>query len=82
MEATLKPSYLLTALILILPLYAISCSKPVLNETTPEERLLEARTDIEKGRYEKANETLLELRYVTAGTRIGGETQFLLGETR
>lgn len=81
MEATLKPSYLLTVLILILPLYAASCSKPVLKETTPEEKLLEARKDIQKKRYEKANETLEELRYATAGTRIGGEVQFLLGET-
>ena len=81
MEATLKPDYILTALILILSLYAVSCSKPVLKETTPEEKLVEARTDIKKRRYEKANETLEELRFATAGTRIGGEVQFLLGET-
>jgi outer membrane protein assembly factor BamD len=81
LEATLKPSYFLTTLILILPLCTASCSKPVLKETSPEEKLVEARMDVEKGRWEKANENLEELRYATAGTRIGGEVQFLLGET-
>ena len=42
---------------------------------------MEARRDFDKRHYEKANETLEGLRYVTAGTRLGGEVLFLLGET-
>lgn len=59
----------------------ISCSKPALQEETPEERLREARIDYEKHRYEKAYETLEGLRLLTAGTRLGGEVLFLMGET-
>jgi len=36
---------------------------------------------MDKKRNEKAYETLEELKIVTAGTRLGGEVQFLLGET-
>lgn len=54
---------------------------PAIKETTPEEKLIEVRKDIDKRRFVKANETLEELRYVTTGTRLGGEVQFLLGKT-
>ena len=39
-----------------------------------------AREDMEKKRYEKAYESLQEARLVTAGTRLGGEVQFLLAQ--
>lgn len=68
-------------MILALSFITISCSAPVFKESTPEERLREVRTDMDKRRYEKASETLEELRFATAGTRLGGEVQFLLGET-
>lgn len=58
----------------------ISCSKPVVDDTPPEERIRNARIDMEKKRNEKAYASLEELRLVTAGTRLGGEVQFLLGE--
>ena len=70
----------LAILILTLSFIGISCSAPIRNEAPPEERIREARKDIDKKRYEKAYETLEELRFVTAGTRLGGEVQFLLGE--
>jgi outer membrane protein assembly factor BamD len=79
-EATLKPIHFQTALILALSLITISCSAPILNEASPEERIVDARNDLEKHHYEKAYENLEELRFVTAGTRLGGEVQFLLGE--
>lgn len=53
----------------------------MLKESLPEQKLVEARKDIKKHRYEKATETLMELRSVTAGTHLGGEVLFLLGET-
>jgi len=81
MEATLKTIHLNTVLILILSFFVTSCSAPALREATPEENLRSARSNITKHRYEKAFETLEELRYATAGTRLGGEVQFLLGET-
>jgi len=77
----LKNILLQTILILILSFLAISCSKSTLNEATPEERIRDARNDMDKRHYEKAYDTLDELRFVTAGTRLGGEVQFLLGET-
>ena len=80
MEATLKTTHVQTALILILSFIAFSCSAPILQESTPEEKVRDARKNMEKHRYEKAYETLEELRFVTAGTRLGGEVQFLLGE--
>ncbi len=70
----------LSILILALSFIAISCSSPEIIESPPEERIRDARTDIDKHRYEKAYESLEELRLVTAGTRLGGEVQFLLGE--
>jgi outer membrane protein assembly factor BamD len=79
-EANLKPIHFQTALILALSFIAISCSSPEIIESPPEERIREARNDIDKHRYEKAYENLEELRIVTAGTRLGGEVQFLLGE--
>ena len=80
MEATLKTTHVQAVLILILSFIAFSCSAPILQESTPEEKVRDARKDMEKHRYEKAYETLEELRFVTAGTRLGGEVQFLLGE--
>jgi len=65
----------------VLSILAISCSSPAVNESTPEERIREARKDMDKNRNEKAYQTLEELRFITAGTRLGGEVQFLLGET-
>jgi len=70
----------LSILILALSFIAISCSSPEIIESPPEERIRDARSDIDKHRYEKAYESLEELRLVTAGTRLGGEVQFLLGE--
>ncbi len=58
-----------------------SCSAPALREGNPEERLQQVRNNIQKHQYESAMEGLEELRYVTAGTKLGGEVQFLLGET-
>jgi len=80
MEATLKKTHVKTALILIFSIIAFSCSAPDLQESTPEERIQDARKDMEANRNEQAYETLQELRLVTAGTRLGGEVQFLLGE--
>jgi outer membrane protein assembly factor BamD len=80
-EANLKQNYFYSVLALVLSLIAISCSTPTLRESTPEEKLREARKDIDTRHYEKASETLEELRFTTAGTRLGGEVQFLLGET-
>ena len=80
MEATLKKTHLKTALILIFSFIAFSCSSPNLQESTPEERVRDARKDMEKHRNDRAYENLEELRLVTAGTRLGGEVQFLLGE--
>lgn len=80
-EAILKHSYLVTALVLFLSIGAASCSSPIVKESLPEEKLVEAKRNIEKRRYENAYESLEELRYVTTGTRLGGEVQFLLGET-
>jgi outer membrane protein assembly factor BamD len=71
----------LSVLILALSFIAISCSSPEIIESPPEERIRDARNDMDKRRYEKAYENLEELRFVTAGTRLGGEVQFLLGET-
>lgn len=65
----------------VLALLLVACSKPVVNDSAPEERLREVRNDIKKHRNEKAYESLEELRFVTAGTRLGGEVLFLLGET-
>jgi len=76
----LKTIHLQTALILVLSFIMISCSAPVITESLPEERIRDARNDMDKRRYEKAYENLEELRFVTAGTRLGGEVQFLLGE--
>ncbi|MDF1525450.1 MAG: outer membrane protein assembly factor BamD [bacterium] len=80
LEATLKIKPFKIALILVLSFLAFSCSAPILQESTPEERVSDARKDIKKRKNEKAYETLEELRFVTAGTRLGGEVQFLLGE--
>jgi outer membrane protein assembly factor BamD len=66
---------------MVLSILVISCSSPAVNESTPEERIREARKDMDKNRNEKAYQTLEELRFITAGTRLGGEVQFLLGET-
>ena len=81
LEATLKIKQVKISLILVLSFIAFSCSAPILQESTPEERVRDARKDMEKSRYENAYETLEELRFVTAGTRLGGEVLFLLGET-
>ena len=80
LEATLKIKQVKISLILVLSFIAFSCSAPILQESTPEERVRDARKDMEKRRYENAYGTLEELRFVTAGTRLGGEVQFLLGE--
>ncbi len=80
-EANLKQIHLYSILVLVLSLIAISCSTPAIKETTPEEKLKEARKEIDRRHFEKASETLEELRFTTAGTRLGGEVQFLLGET-
>jgi len=66
---------------MVLATLAVSCSAPAVSESTPEERIREVRIDIDKHRLEKAYQTLEELRPITAGTRLGGEVQFLLGET-
>jgi outer membrane protein assembly factor BamD len=65
---------------LALSLAFIACSTPALNEANPEERVRQARIDLQKRRYEKAYDSLEEARFVTAGTRLGGEVQFLLGQ--
>ena len=80
LEATLKIQPFKIALILVLSFLAFSCSAPILQESTPEERVSDARKNMGKHRDEKAYEILEELRFVTAGTRLGGEVQFLLGE--
>jgi outer membrane protein assembly factor BamD len=69
------------ALITVLTFLATSCSAPQVRETPPEEKLAQARTDIEKRRLEAAKEKLEGLKFITAGTRLGGEVQFLLAET-
>jgi len=81
MEADLKPRLFAIFFMVAMSLTVISCSKPVLKETTPEQKLNEARKNIKKSHYEKAYESLQELRLATAGTRLGGEAQFLMGET-
>ena len=58
------------------------CSSPSAQLPSPEERLNAVRQNMEKHRYELAQETLEELRPATAGTRLGGEVQFLLAENR
>lgn len=60
---------------------AFSCSTAAVKDTNPEQKLAQARKEMKKKQYEAAYSTLEELRYVTAGTRLGGEVQFLLGET-
>lgn len=79
-EATLKTFYRIAFPILILAIVMTSCSTPVVDESPPEERIRQARIDMEKKRNERAYESLEGLRLVTAGTRLGGEVQFLLGE--
>ena len=69
------------AFITVLTFLATSCSAPQVRETPPEEKLAQARTDMEKRRHQAAQEKLEELKFVTAGTRLGGEVQFLLAET-
>jgi outer membrane protein assembly factor BamD len=58
------------------------CSSKPAQLPSPEERLEKVRKDMTKHRYEMAIETLEELKPVTAGTRLGGEVQFLMAETR
>ena len=69
------------ALITVLIFLATSCSTPLVREAPPEEKLAQARTDIKKRRLEAAKEKLEGLKFITAGTRLGGEVQFLLAET-
>jgi outer membrane protein assembly factor BamD len=76
-----KLHFTAAALITVLTFLATSCSTPQVRETPPEEKLAQARTDIEKRRLEAAKEKLEGLKFITAGTRLGGEVQFLLAET-
>jgi len=69
------------ALITVLTFLATSCAAPQVSEMPPEEKLAQARTDMDKRRLEAAKEKLEGLKFVTAGTRLGGEVQFLLAET-
>ena len=57
-----------------------ACSTTPAKSSSPEQKLAQARNEIKKKQYEVAYGTLEELRYVTTGTRLGGEVQFLLGE--
>ncbi|MDF1535101.1 MAG: outer membrane protein assembly factor BamD [bacterium] len=77
-----KMHFTAVALVTALALVTVSCSAPQVREESPEERLDQARTSMEKHRYEAAQETLEDLKFITAGTRLGGEVQFLLAETR
>lgn len=77
-RVNLKAGVWIAALILI----TTSCSAPQVKEIPPEEKLARARTDIEKRRFQVANEKLEELKFITAGTRLGGEVQFLIAETQ
>lgn len=70
-----------SGMVMALILLLVACSKPVVTDSTPEQRLTQVHKDIKKHQYEKAYESLEELRFVTAGTRLGGEVQYLLGET-
>jgi outer membrane protein assembly factor BamD len=80
---TLKKLHVTAAVLLaVLAGLTFSCSAPQVKETPPEERLAQVRTDIKKRRYEMSQKTLEELKLTTAGTRIGGEVQFLLAETQ
>ena len=65
----------------VLSFLAISCSAPQVREIPPEEKLAQARKDMDKRRFEAAEVKLEELKFITAGTRLGGEVQFLLAET-
>jgi len=80
-EAILKTSSISIAALLVLTILSASCSKSAITESTPEEKLRQARIDIDKKHYEKAGQALEELTFSTTGTRLGGEVQFLLGET-
>lgn len=77
-----KLHYTVAVLLVILAGLTLSCSAPQVKETSPEERLAQVRTDMKKRRYEMSQKTLEELKFITAGTRLGGEVQFLLAETR
>ena len=60
-------------LVTVMSFMAISCSAPQVREVAPEIKLAQARKDIDKRRLEAALEKLEELKFVTAGTRLGGE---------
>lgn len=59
----------------------VACSGSVNDETSPEERLQEARHEFDKKHYEAASKILEEIRVITVGTALGGEVQYLLAES-
>lgn len=68
-------------ILLILAANISSCSSKPALLPSPEDKLENARKDMEKHRYEMAYKALEELKPVTAGTMLGGDVQFLLAET-
>ena len=74
--STSRPLIILTLIAVVA--YVTGCSSPPAQLPSPEEQLEAARRDMKKNRLELAQETLEELKQATAGTRLGGEVQFLL----
>lgn len=76
----LKFNVLRLPILLLLPMLVVSCASNVKREASPAEKLVEAQSQFNKGRYTEALNSLDGMESLTAGTALGGEVTFLLGE--
>jgi len=67
-------------ILFLLSIFVVSCASNIKRETGPSEKLAEAESQVSKGHYTEALNSLDGLETLTAGTALGGDVKFLLGE--
>ena len=68
-------------LLFFLSILLVSCAASIKPEASPSEKVSEAKSLLARGHYSEARDSLDGLETLTAGTSLGGDVKFILGET-